>query len=65
MSDNTADVVRRVLYLCGNTKAHDALHDMEEALKAIGYSKHTNSPRKGPKAQMARWGLGQDDKPND
>jgi hypothetical protein len=36
---------------------------MEKALRIIGYSYHTNSKRKGPKAQCARWGLGEDDYP--
>ena len=33
---------------------------MERALRAIGYSAHSGSPRIGPKAQVARWGLGED-----
>jgi len=33
---------------------------MEQALRLIGYSLHTGSPRVGPKAQCARWGLGED-----
>lgn len=38
---------------------------MEEALRMIGYSRHTSSPRKGPKAQIARWGLGDDELPDE
>ena len=36
---------------------------MKEALKLIGFSGHTRSPRFGPKAQVARWGLGKDQFP--
>lgn len=37
---------------------------MEEALKRIGYSRHTGSPRFGDKAQIARWGLGEGELPS-
>lgn len=33
---------------------------MEAALRSLGYSAHSGSPRIGPKAQVARWGLGED-----
>jgi hypothetical protein len=33
---------------------------MKAALRLIGYSGHSNSPRFGEKAQIARWGLGED-----
>ena len=36
---------------------------MEAALRAIGWSAHTGNPRFGPKAQLARWGLGLDELP--
>ena len=36
---------------------------MESALRLIGYSHHSGLPRFGPKAQIARWGLGEDDFP--
>jgi hypothetical protein len=40
-------------------------HRMEEALRRIGYSRHSNLPRIGPKAQIARWGLGEDELPEE
>lgn len=33
---------------------------MEKALRMLGYSAHSGSPRIGPKAQVARWGLMED-----
>lgn len=33
---------------------------MEKALRMLGYSAHSKSPRIGPKAQVARWGLCED-----
>lgn len=33
---------------------------MEKALRMLGYSAHSGSPRIGPKAQVARWGLCED-----
>lgn len=40
---------------------HAQLHRLRLALKMIGYSKHTGSPRFGTKAQVARWGLMDED----
>lgn len=37
--------------------------NMEKALRIIGYSAHSGLPRHGPKAQVARWGLGEDNYP--
>lgn len=36
---------------------------MEQALRLIGYSAHSESPRLGEKAQLARWGLDEDTLP--
>jgi hypothetical protein len=33
---------------------------MADALRLIGYSAHSGKPRFGEKAQLARWGLGED-----
>lgn len=41
----------------------DDIQRMKRALYEIGYSAHTHSPRFGEKAQVARWGLGQDNHP--
>lgn len=38
---------------------------MTQALRLIGYSNHTGNKRFGPKAQLARWGLGEDDFPEE
>jgi len=38
---------------------------MQKALHILGWSAHTGRPRFGPKAQLARWGLGLDDLPDD
>ena len=38
---------------------------MHKVLRMLGWSAHTGRPRFGPKAQLARWALGQDDLPDD
>jgi hypothetical protein len=38
---------------------------MRKALRMLGWSAHSGSPRFGPKAQLARWALGQDERPAD
>jgi hypothetical protein len=38
---------------------------MEAALRILGYSQKTGKPRFGPKAQIARWGLGEDSLPEE
>ena len=38
---------------------------MRKALRILGWSAHTGRPRFGPKAQLARWALGQDELPDD
>lgn len=41
------------------------LKRMKAALRQIGYSAHSGRPRMGPKAQVARWGLGEDTHPDE
>ena len=41
------------------------MNRMTAALRSIGYSHHSGLPRYGPKAKLARWGLGLDDLPED
>jgi len=38
---------------------------MEAALRLLGYGQHTHKARFGPKAQIARWGLGEDELPEE
>ena len=38
---------------------------MRRALRMLGWSAHTGRPRFGPKAQVARWGIGVDELPDD
>lgn len=49
-------------YLAPRTDPYEIAR-MEEALMRIGYSRHHYQPRFGPKAQIARWGLGEDELP--
>ena len=37
---------------------------MRKALRILGWSAHTGRPRFGPKAQLARWALGEDEFPD-
>jgi hypothetical protein len=45
--------------------APDTAERMRKALRLLGWSAHTGRPRFGPKAQLARWALGQDEFPDD
>lgn len=41
----------------GTVGAVDAVQRMRVALMALGWSAHSGTPRIGPKAAVARWGL--------
>jgi len=45
--------------------APETAERMRKALRILGWSAHTGRPRFGPKAQLARWALGQDELPDD
>jgi hypothetical protein len=47
------------------TAAPAGVARMRRALRILGWSAHTGRPRFGPKAQLARWALGQDTFPDD
>jgi hypothetical protein len=49
----------------GDAGAPEPTERMRKALRLLGWSAHTGRPRFGPKAQVARWGLGADELPDD